>query len=305
MYAPTTAGTSVYAYSPTDLQNATDGIQVSLYGWGYAIGSGMIMSLTNQDGDYIIITMTDYGTEGISPTGDLITTFGYTMPNPPVILDYSGRGFLLCSRFWVNDNSLYTSGTVNMLIGEELVPITSASTNTVYGDYLVCDVTLRLMSSTLKSYPHGVGALVALTNYTEAHPQTLSPVAQYGLYIDNRTVDNNITYGTLDAYATSLLVGLGNFYKKATTWGPLVLAYIPQVGEYYGGLAQPNLSIPPRTSDRVEFTEYTGASAVEYQIVSVTIDCDRMTVTLELGDFEKNVFTSLQQSTNAVNRTLT
>jgi len=308
---PTTSGTGVYVYDPGLLQNTgyTTGAPTTLcyiwlYGWGYVIPSGTVMAIV-WGSSYRSFTTSGTPTEQIGEDGTLITRILLTSGDMLVQNeDFSNRAFAMAPRLYVDDNTRV--GTNEVLIGEEKITITAINTDTTYGDYIdLGAATARVTSSTLKCYPHGVGALVARTNYDEGTPQALSPVAAYGLYIDNRTVDNNITYGTLDAYATSLLVGLGNFYKKATTWGPLILAYIPQVGEYYGGLAQPNLSIPPRPSDRLNFTEYTGATPTEYQIVAVTIDCDRMTVTLELGDFEKNVFTSLQQSTNAVNRTLT
>ena len=282
---------------------------VWLIGWDYTIPTGTSMALVS-DGAALAVTTSGTPSEVTMDDGTKCTKVALVAPLTSKIipaLDYGGKGYFLSAILWVDNYSrVWTSGSTPLLIGEEAITITSAANDGTNGNYLVCDPTARIMSNTKKAYPHGVGGLVGNNStYNEASPQALSPIAVYGLYIDPRTVDNNITYGTLDAYATSLLLGLGHFYKKATTWGPLSLVYIPQVGEYYGGLAQQTLSIPPRTSDRVSFTEYDGADPVEYQIVAVTIDYDRMTVLLELGDFEKNVFTSLQQSTNAMNRTLT
>ena len=273
-----------------------------IYGWDYVIPSGTVMAIISGTSAYAVTTnavpVEEYDSDGskVSKIG-IANMFrrGY---------DFSGRGYLLSPRIYVDDYSKV--GTNEVLIGEEKITVTATGNDTTYGNYIdVGAATARITSATLKCYPHGVGALVARTNYTEASPQTGSAIDLYGLYIDQRTVDNNITYGTLDTYVTSLLLGLGNFYKKGTTWGPLQLVYVPHVGEVYGGLAQTSLQVPPRTSDRVSFTEYTGATPVEFQIVAVTIDNDRMTVKLDLGDFEKNLFTSLQQSTNAINRTLT
>ena len=294
-----------YLDSGTDYNKPLLNNEVWVHGWDYALVANDTIAMIQLYSSATTYTITTASGEFTDKNGVKYTKF---LLSGVLTYDYGGNGFLMSAKLYVDDFSRV--GTNAVLIGEEPVTITDTGTDPTYGDYIQFggaggSAIARFMSTTKKAYPHGVGALVARTNYTEADPETLSPIAVYGLYIDPRTVDNNITYGMLDAYATSLLLGLGHFYKKANTWGPLSLVYIPQVGEYYGGLAQQSLSIPPRTSDRVSFTEYDGADPVEYQIVVVTIDYDRMTVLLELGDFEKNVFTSLLQSTNAVNRTLT
>jgi hypothetical protein len=308
-------GTAVKVYRSVDVinRNTSGTSSVWLYGSGFSIDTTLTYCLLTPYGTYDNVTLSDTGTVQVASDGTVITQFLLLESTLPASSDsdYGGRGFFMAPRLYVADHTKI-GGNYEVLIGEETVTITARNNDTTYGNYIdIGAASARITSASKKCYPHGVGALVARTTdnsanpVDEEHPQVGSPIALYGLYIDSRTVDNNITYGTLDAYATSLLVGLGNFYQKATTWGPLVLAHVQHVGEYYGGLAQQNISIPPRSSDRLNFTEYTGATPDDYQVVAVTIDCDRMTVTLELGDFEKNVFTSLQQSTNAVNRTLT
>jgi hypothetical protein len=306
----TGAGSAVYAYPISGMVNTgySSGVPstscyIWVYGWGYAIPASTAMAIVwgssarafTTSGSTIEQTMED---------GTKVTRITIT-PGDMLVQDqeFSGRGFVMSPRLYVIDASQV--GTNEVLIGEEKITVTATGTSATYGPYIdVGAATARVTSATLKCYPHGVGALVARTNYTEASPETGSGLDLYGLYIDPRTVDNNTTYGALDAYVTNLLLGLGNFYKKGTTWGPMALCYVPHVGEYYGGLVQTSLQVPPRPTDRLSFTEYTGATPEEFQIVSVTIDHDQMTVTLELGDFEKNVYTSLQQSTNAINRTL-
>jgi len=275
--------------------------KVYIYGRGFAIPTGTVMAMVTPQGSAVAVTTSGTPSDVVFNNGTLGMAVQLTqMPTA----DYSNKGYLMSPRLYVDDHSKV--GTNEVLIGEEKITIPAVGNDTTYGNYIdVGAATSRISSASIKCYPHGVGALVARTNYTEASPQSASAVATYGLYIDKRTVDSNITYGTLDSYVSNLLLGLGNFYKKANTWGPIILVYVPHVGEYYGGLAQTSLQMPPRPADRVSFTEYTGGTPVEYQIVAVTIDHDKMTVSLELGDFEKNVFTSLQQSTNAVNRTLT
>ena len=304
----TDTGTNVVIFKPSDIVNPIDTgsltPEIWLYGWDYDVLPDMTFCAIKPGSTPLTVSLSDTGTEVIMNDGTKCTKFVCGSMPFGSDTDYGGRGFLVSNKLWVNNKDIVYSAPTTLLVGEEPIPIIGSGNDTTHGNYLICDPTIRIMSNTLKSYPHDVGALVSKTNYTEASPQTGSPIDLYGLYIDNRTVDNNITYGQLDGYATSLLLGLGNFYKKATTWGAIILVYVPKIGEYYG-VAQSSLQTIPRAGDRVSFTEYIGATPIEYQIVSVTTKLDGGTISLELGDFEKNVFTTLQQSTNAVNNTLT
>jgi hypothetical protein len=155
------------------------------------------------------------------------------------------------------------------------------------------------------AYPHGIGAMVAQTDYTESSPQTGSPIDKYGLLIQTLTAGSTITYGNLDTYATLTLLGKSTFYPKASCWTVFNLGYVPQVGEYYGGVQQVSLSMPPRVGDRITIQKNTGDSPVEWQVVAVEWNFDQGQITLTLGDFEKNVFTLLQNETQGFNWTIT
>lgn len=296
-------GSGVVIY-PISLQQAEGPLgtipKVWLYGWGYSVPVGSICAAVSPGVSANDIVTADTPTENIDKNGVMYTEIEL---DSWLLLDYSGQGYFLNQRLYVDDNSKV--GTNEVLIGEELITIDSVGSDSTYGDYIqFADVNDRVSTASIKCYPHDIGALVARTNYTEASPQTGSAYELYGRYIDDRTVDGNITFGTLDTYATNLLLGLGNFYKKATCWVPMVEAYVKRVGEF-DIVLQPSMATPIHVSDRLSFTEYTGATPVEYQVVSVKTIFDQGKVELELGDFEKNVFTSLEQKTNAVNRTLT
>jgi hypothetical protein len=298
------AGTTVKIMRTSDIGNfsslgATP--KVWLYGWDYAIPTGSVIALSIPYDTAVSRTTSGAPTEGLDSNGVQYTEVVLTeFPTS----DFSGNGFFLNRRLYVDDASMV--GNNEVLIGEEKITIDSNGTDTTYGDYIqFADVTARVTSATLKCYPHGVGALVSRTNYTEASPQTNSPIDLYGVYIDNRTVDGNVTFGTLDTYASGLLLGLGNFYKKATTWGSLEQIYVKRVGEFYAGLQQVSLATPLRTADRISTTEYTGATPEEIQVVETTLICDEGRMLLNLGDFERNVFTTMQSKTAAINRPLT
>jgi hypothetical protein len=307
-----TAGTdlSIVLKGDVDTNGLGELPTVRLYGGSYTIpsGSSVALSIPNSGVAGTAATTAGFTLEGTDASG---TQYTDVFLSKFTTADFSGRGFLLNKRLYVQtaDNV----GNNEVLIGEEKVTIASHGLDTIYGDYIqFSSVINRVTSSILKSYPHDVGALVARTNYTEAAPEEDSAIAppdpahpmQCGIHIGNFTVDGNITYGTLDGYAAYMLLGLGYFYKMATTWCPLEYGYVLQVGEFHGS-AQSNIPRPIEVGDWISTTEFTASTPVEYEVVEVTIKLDEGRMLLQLGDFEKNVFTSLQQNTNALNRTLT
>ena len=306
------AGTDLTIVKKVSVVNSSLGYQplARLYGWNYTIpsGSSMAFSVPNSGVAGTAATTAGFTLEGTDAAGTQYTdVFLSKFPTS----DFSGRGFLLNKRLYVQTADNVADNEV--LIGEEKITVDEHGLDTVYGDYIdFSSVINRVTSSILKCYPHDVGALVARTNYTEAAPEEDSAIApidpahpmQCGIHIGNFTVDGNITYGTLDGYATYMLLGLGYFFKMATTWCPLSYGYVLQVGEFHGS-AQSNISRPIEVGDWISTTEFTGDTPVEYEVVEVTIKPDEGRMLLQLGDYEKNVFTSLQQNTNALNRTLT
>jgi hypothetical protein len=62
---------------------------------------------------------------------------------------------------------------------------------------------------------------------------------------------------------------------------------------------------PPRIGDTVSVTQFDGDTPEDFEVIAVTIKYDEGSISLGLGDYEKNIFTSLRQETNAINRTMT
>jgi hypothetical protein len=276
--------------------------RVWLYNWNYTIPSGSQMAFVVPFDPASTTTVTTVGDskEYTDSSGVLYTELQLTeFP----IGNFSGRGFLLSKKLFVQNYDYV--GNNEVLVGEEKITISSSGNDTEFGNYIeFAYVTDRVTSTSLKCYPHDVGALVARTNYTEASPESTSAIALDGVHIGNFTVDGNISYGALDGYATYMLLGLGNFYKIASTWCLFDSGYVLQVGEFHGS-AQSNISRPIEVGDRISTTKFTGDTPEEYEVVEVTIKPDEGRLFLQLGDFEKNVFTSLQQDTTGLNQTLT
>lgn len=305
--APTTTGSGVYVYTFKDVKNSPSSgaaCAVWLYGWGYTISSDLTYSLVVPNSTtYVDVTTSGTNTEEVLPDGTLATKVMMGIGKMIVgTTDYGGRGYFMSPRLFVKDNFI---GANEVLIGEEKITISAIGNHATYGNYInIGTAHDRISSSTKKCYPHGAGALVARTNYTEATPETYSIVSDYGLRISSDVVETNTTFGALDTYATNLLLGFGAFYKIASCYTTIVNSYCKRVGEWYNG-QQATLSTQLRVGDRLSFTEYSGATPETYQIVSLTIIYDEGRVVFSLGDFEKNVFTSLDRKTSALNRTLT
>jgi hypothetical protein len=306
----TDTGSGIKLYRVLDIQNSDMGIDPSvlLYDWQYTIppGSTMAFSIQNSGVPGISTTTMSTPVELLSANGLKLTLVSLTeFPES----DFSGKGFLLNSKLYV-DNWLSVA-TTEVLIGEEKITISGGGNDSDYGNYITFDdVTLRVTSSTLKCYPHGIGALVARTNYTATYPEALSPIAAHGIIINNQTVDGSITYGQLDTYVTQMLLGTGLYYKISQTWGPIDLCVVPEVTKYLRGnpwtaVTEFGRTRPIRIGDSISFTKFDGDTPEVYEVVSVVTKLDEGRILLELGDFEKNVYTSLEKQTNAINRTLT
>ena len=303
-------GSGLIIYRPEDVSNSDIGKDpcVWIYGWGYTIPSGSEMAFCIPNSGVAGIPVSS-----ASATSEVVDASGVQFTK--VVLsdfaqgDFSGKGFLLNKKLYVDNTDVLMAGFMpgyqQALIGEELVTIDSAGLDPVFGRYIVLSsVVDRVTSPTKKAYPHGVGAMAARTDYTVVSPEPGSPIALHGLYIDDQTVDSNITYGELEAYATAILLGKGTFYPKATGWGIVYEMYVKRVGEYYG-INEPTIPSPPRVGDRVTINSFNEGVPAEFEVVSVTINTDEGRVLLELGDFEKNIFTDLHENTSGLNRTLT
>jgi hypothetical protein len=303
-------GAGLYLVRQSNLVNApTTGLAlptVWLNGWNFAIPSGTVMSLVTTGGTPVSVTTSGLPVNVTMNDGtqcSQITCLGNILTSAE---DFSGKGCCLSPYIFVQSTSaVYTSGSVPLKVGEESLTVTAAGTNATWGPYLTCTVALRLPSTTVIAYPHGIGAMVAMPDYTESSPQTGSPVQKNGLLIQTLTAGSTITYGNLDTYATLTLLGKSTFYPKASCWTVFNQGYVPQVGAYYAGVQQVSLSKPPQVGDRIYVQKNTNGPLFEWQVVAVEWNFDQGQIILTLGDFEKNVFNLLQNETQGFNWTIT
>lgn len=282
-----------------------------LYGWQYTIPEGSTICFSNPNsGVAPILATTTHVPEEFTESSSLMLSQVRLSAYPES--DYSGKGYLLNQRLFVDD--AVEIGTNEVLVSEEKITVDSIGIDAVYGHYIDFGANFNTRVTGVitgespqvirKAYPHDVGALVARTNYTAAAPETGSPIDLYGLIIDNRTVDGDVTYGALDTYASNLVLGYGQFYQIATSWSPMIYGIVPHVGKISDGTPEANRYRLIQAADRISFTKFSGESAVEYETVAITIICDEGRILLNLGDFEKNPYTTMIAGTNAINRPL-
>jgi len=285
--------------------------QVWLYGWDYAIPASSNLTLSIPGVSTSPIVSVGAPVEAIDSNGVMYTKI---ILDRWVQVDYGGRGYLMNQKLYVNNKDYVISGSdLTLRFGEEPIEIEASNcgTDAVYGDYLyVKTPSGRVTSASKKAYPHGVGCLVMYPDvYDLDNPEAGSPVALHGERVVDVTVDSNITYGYLDAYATALLLGNGTLYTKATCSGPITKVFVKRVGEmlHYDVEVIQELSriTPPRVGDNIEIVDSYGATPVLWEVMSVTIKYDQGMIDLVLGDFEQNPVTSMIKSVAGFQRPVT
>lgn len=303
------------------------GVYVTLEGWGYP-GSGYFAVKTVSGAwkapsyqTLIMATTETYsGTQRITVfnflyipasgwynaiIGDLlmITTAIY----PPTAPFYG--------YFFIENpvNLGYIAGA-NIYIGGETIQTTSLTLDSVKGykvGYLCDGTALHREATNPLTQPHSTGASVYMgTGYSETSPIPGSPVNYHGIILQTYTVDQNITPATLELYASMCLIAYSYYYMKASFWCQIYDFFKIDARGLYEVTATTLLGpgdrivFLPKSTDTINDTLY-GQLRNIWQIVSFTVDANTMQVQVELGDFERNVFTLLADKTAAINSTIT
>jgi hypothetical protein len=188
---------------------------------------------------------------------------------------------------------------------------TGSSGNATYGNYVTITASGQLGTSPIPAFP---GTLISWTS--PGSPNTQSPLAYYGSILYTQTVDQSITQSDLDVYASQALVNKSYYLRKASVTAKLIMDFVapgcrglyqtydPRMvreGELITVLTSANLY--PGYSDSATWPD--GQYVNRWQVMSWSLDGSTMQVTCELGDYEKNTYTLLQQLTSSTNQTLT
>ena len=193
---------------------------------------------------------------------------------------------------------------------------TGVSASATYGNYIT------LAGTGAGAFPTGAipipalpGTLLSWTSPTGT-PNFQSPLAYYGPILYTQTVDQNITQSDLDVYATQYLVNKSYYLRKASVTAKLVMDYCAPGWRSQYQTYDPNmvregnlitvltsLNLSPGNNPNAQWPD--GQYVNRWQVMSWTLDGSTMQVTCELGDYEKNTYTLMQQLTSSSNQTLT
>jgi len=195
-------------------------------------------------------------------------------------------------------------------VGSEHRQFQQTNTDAVYGLYVEITAYGQAGLDSTLVYPHLPGCLVSTTLNDETDPETNSPIDFFGLISKTITADTQITPPILEVYATNYLLNHSFYYRKGTFWAFVYDWFKPdiraasEVSENGWLRAGDEICILQHTGDTATDLEY-GQYKNQWQVVGWTLDADQMIVTAELGDFERNTNTLINDKTSGINYTIT
>ena len=304
-----------YVYS-----KAVSGNSVVLYGQGYAWQVGdtfyaWAIYAGGSPASQIIgpKTVTAITTQ-IQDDGTLTTTLttGGNIDSNGAWQKYSA---VLATKCYIADPAWLTNSyPATIYIGSSCTrQFQSSSTGTsgdpIYGNY--CSVTAVGQFST-PAIPAFPGTLVCLNNT----PSAGSPLTNYGPVLQASTVDVSCTQSDLDVYATQALVNSSYYLRVATVTAKLIMDFATSGARNQYETYTPRMVIEGElicvltSSVTAQGSNPTaiwpdGQYVNQWQVMSWALDGSAMQVVCELGDYEKNTYTLMQQLTASTNQTLT
>ena len=302
-----TQKTSGYIYSYT--ANATTLIVI---GQGFAIKNGdkLMMVATRTPGGAQVtpsLTLNADPTTQTQADGTLTTTFSFA--SAPDTYSWAKYGSFLClNRLYVKDTSIYTGADSTYYIdGIPEFVANGTGVDAVYGPYLSASYLTETVSI---PFPFLPGAIVTNSAYSQASPQTGSPLQIFGNILKTMTLDTMVPFEYLGLYATNYLINNSYYYRKGGFWAFVYDWFKPdirpvnEVSENGWLKAGDEICVLQNTADTPTDLQY-GQYKNQWQILGWTLDADQMVVTAELGDFERNTNTLINDKTSGINYTIT
>ena len=219
-------------------------------------------------------------------------------------------GALCCNqRFYVKNKA--DAGWVSggpypaIKIGNEIIYTNSSSgTDTVYGDFLsytVDSVLYYRIQTDNNVNPHFPGALVwKNTSYNETSPVAGSAVAVHRIINKDIQGAPNSSKSDFEVLASNALLQGSQYYQKSSmnlTWFQFTVNRVRDGVQLTG-------PVMIREGQKISIVPYTGATAIERQVILWEMDANRMIVSLTLGDYVKDVYNVLDKNTAASQKAL-
>jgi len=268
------------------------------------------------------------GTQLYSPSEVILgnvqaTTWQVSYPVPTGLSNYvGGTAFIIKNSELASQyGSIYVKSIADMnyvngdqiYIGGEYIDTVDYILDPKYGYRIryVCDGTINhRYENTTSTGAHVPGVIVwKASSYNENPSMTGSPISYHGLILKTFTSDINVTIPELETYATLHLIAHSNYYRKADFWcfyfdwyktdqkssNEYKCASFIEVGDSIVSL---------QNEDDSESHMIYGKYKNLWQVISYSFDASTYRVTVELGDFERNVYVQIANKTAALEQTI-
>jgi hypothetical protein len=311
----------VYSCTPSGTQT------LKLIGHDYALSSGDTFCLLGRASDMstqycIDIVIDSTPTEQVETDGTpttTITTVGAIDATVSVKAPYAKYSILFADKtyvkeydpFWVSPfssdvGSVYCGG------GGVSKNIASHGVSSVYGKYIYGKTSL---AGNYWGYPLLPGCYISRAN-NAVGGTTIdgSPFKLMGLIAVTDTVEQATTRGDLELYATQALIN-HSFYLRKGSFTCFVNDFLKPgergVNQLYDWqlikegdriAVRPSQTLP--IGDTMYTKSFDGQYKYQWEVISWSLDCNTMQVSVELGDYEPNVYTLMTAKTAAIDRTI-
>ncbi len=201
-------------------------------------------------------------------------------------------------RLYVADNSISTASSPydTLKCGISTIYTEAGGIDATYGPYITM---YSLLPDDLAG-PHYPGCLVSKITHSETSPQTGSAVQINGIIPKTITPGSISSMADLEVAATAALLQGSTYYQKST----LTASYYQWCANRVRDGVQITKPALIREGQRISVVPYTGASAVERQVVEWTLDTMTMVLSVTLGDYVKDVWNYLDRNTAATQKAL-
>lgn len=306
-----------YIYSYTASETT-----IILIGTGYALQVGDLCWVSGKTDDNLAVVMGPVSITSVSevaqPDGtqttvlDISESFKDGTTTSHTVMRYS---VFAASKTYVTDPSRlysdFTGGKV-CLVGSTNNQRECASTgiDTTYGKYItLVGATAPYFGALLgDAVPIFPGCLIRSTSESVD-----SPLKIYGEIRSTSTVDQAITKGELEVYATQSLINHSYYLRKATMTCPIFEFMKPGTRTMYEVYDWETIKEGDRITVLISTGDGYNANDIhtdgqfkwQWEVVSWMFDASTMSFFVELGDFEENVFTLMNAKTSSIDRTIT
>jgi hypothetical protein len=218
--------------------------------------------------------------------GTPTTTITVAAGNEPAsnVVKYS---IVIGAKTYVNNTANFpSSGNFPLNIGIESRNFNGAGIDPVYGPYLT------MYGFGTNASVHYPGCMVSTQTYSQISPMPGSPVLVNGVITNTVTVSTNTTLPDLEVAACNMLIQGCQYYQKFS----LVVSYYNYTCNRVRDGVQLMTPAFIREGAHISIIPYTGAAAIDTQVVIWDFDANLMQVTLTLGDYIHNVYNSIAKS---------